>query len=154
VEHCRQRKPGTYLCADFGRLTPDELLAFCGTVDVVTALEVIEHDLDIAAFVANVNHVLRSGGKLLITTPHPAGRCGDAMLGHGGHVRVWTYELMNQTFGEALEVKDLPRADDAPGKPLTVGYAYVKGAQGIGHPHMTQDKEPQDEDSRTDAGPQ
>jgi 2-polyprenyl-3-methyl-5-hydroxy-6-metoxy-1,4-benzoquinol methylase len=132
VEYCRRGMPGTYLCADFGKLTPEETFEFCGQVDVVTALEVIEHDLDIDAFLRNVNRVLKVGGKLIITTPHPDGRCGDRMLGHGGHVRVWDQESMQARFGEALEVKPLPRPDDEPDKPIAVGYVYVKGEEDIG----------------------
>jgi len=100
---CREAEQlGQFFVADFGALTADELVAndLCG-FDVVTALEVIEHPLDLNGFRRNVAHVLRPGGRLIVTTPHgdhPA--FGWSYCAHNPHhVMVWTREKLVNFFG-------------------------------------------------------
>lgn len=96
IEHCRKRKPGTYHLADFTAMDVSKL----GTFDVVTALEIIEHPMDIRGFFENVTAVLKTGGRFIVTTPYAFGRHGyKYFFTHAHHVRVWT-EVRLRVFYE------------------------------------------------------
>ena len=103
IEACRERQrewdTGELLIAEFGGLTPTRLaeLDMVDRFDVVLALEVIEHPLNMFCFRRNVAWTLREGGRLVITTPHEA--CGVDGLNDPSHVRMWTKDLLTRFFG-------------------------------------------------------
>jgi len=92
-----------FFVADFGAMAPHELRerGRAGTFDVVTALEVIEHPLDLAGFRRNVALALKPRGRLIITTPHADhplyGRSYFESNPH--HVIIWTRESLTAFFG-------------------------------------------------------
>jgi 2-polyprenyl-3-methyl-5-hydroxy-6-metoxy-1,4-benzoquinol methylase len=54
-----------YLQADFEQSIPD-----CGPVDIVSALEVLEHVTDTDKFLKQIHALLKPGGWVLISTPN------------------------------------------------------------------------------------
>lgn len=71
-----------------------------GSFDVVTALEIIEHPIDLYKFRRNAVFALRQGGRLIITTPHPDSPGGyEFMWKHAYHVRQWTRQRLLDVFG-------------------------------------------------------
>ncbi len=90
------------------------------SVDAVWAGEIVEHVADTAAWLSEVRRVLRSGGRLLLSTPYH-GRVKTAalaLLAHerhfdprGGHLRFYTRRALAellQDFGfEELELETL-----------------------------------------------
>src|SRR4051794_27974256 len=66
LDRARRNVPG----ADFRRLTDDgEIPLEDGSVDLVWCSEVLEHVLDTARLLSEARRVLRTGGRLLVTTP-------------------------------------------------------------------------------------
>jgi 2-polyprenyl-3-methyl-5-hydroxy-6-metoxy-1,4-benzoquinol methylase len=55
----------TYYQADFEKFLPP-----CGPVDVVSALEVLEHMIDTDLFLKRIHAILRPNGLVLISTPN------------------------------------------------------------------------------------
>ena len=125
IQNCQETKGewGQFLCADFAEMTPGELEAL-GVFDTVTALEVIEHPIDIRRFRENVRRVLKPGGYLIITTPHP-----DSLTygysyyrEHPHHVRMWTRWRLEQVFGPMVDYEEMDRLR----KLATMGAAFQK----------------------------
>jgi SAM-dependent methyltransferase len=93
--------------------------------DVVWASEVIEHVADTARWLSELRRVLRSGGRLLITTPYH-GRVKTALVALtafesqfdplGDHLRFYTRRSLGSLL-EAFGFEDL-RIDAAGGVPL------------------------------------
>lgn len=126
VNHCRQEKSqfGKFYCADFGtmRLFQRWLCEF----DVVTALEVIEHAIDVRGFQERAMAVLKPGGKLIVTTPHPNGIMGyDKDASYNAHWRMWTPWRLEQVFGPMADYADIAR--DECGQLLSMGAVFVMG---------------------------
>lgn len=79
------------------------------SVDVVWAGEVIEHVADTAAWLSEVRRVLRSGGRLLLSTPFH-GRVKTAALAlarherhfdpRGPHLRFYTRRALRELLGD------------------------------------------------------
>ncbi len=70
VEHCRRRFPGlTFLRGD---ILKDPLPA--GPWDAILLLAVLEHVPDPAALLAKAAALLATGGRIVVTTPHPRGQ--------------------------------------------------------------------------------
>jgi len=122
VETCRTCREadqlGQFYVADFGAMTEQDLneKSLINAFDVVTALEVIEHPLDLHGFRRNVARVLGPNGRLIITTPH-----GDHPT-HGQtyceqnphHVMVWTREALLEFFGQYDVYVELWAPDGGP----------------------------------------
>jgi 2-polyprenyl-3-methyl-5-hydroxy-6-metoxy-1,4-benzoquinol methylase len=110
VERLRREglRTGWFVCADFSTMTADQVYSL-GTFDVVTALEVIEHPVDVRSFRRNVNLALRPYGKLIVTTPHPdSPRYGYGyMHSHAHHIRMWSKWRLEQVFGPMLEYEKI-----------------------------------------------
>jgi 2-polyprenyl-3-methyl-5-hydroxy-6-metoxy-1,4-benzoquinol methylase len=124
IEHCRQKKAdyGTFICVDFCAMSPSQLEGL-GRFDVVTALEVIEHSIDVRRFRENVGHVLKSGGKLIITTPHPKGIIGYGfMREHPCHVRMWSRWRLEQVFGPLTAYE--PEIRNSAGELVSIGGVF------------------------------
>jgi 2-polyprenyl-3-methyl-5-hydroxy-6-metoxy-1,4-benzoquinol methylase len=122
VDYCRRQNiPGwTFRCADVTRLTKvtDARLLPARHFDVVTALEVIEHPINVRGFIRAVREALLPGGKLIVTTPHP----DNPIFGYGGrffslpwHVRMWTPLRLEMAFGMPIATKVLLDPDGSPG---------------------------------------
>lgn len=126
IQYCRANKTpfGRFLCRDFGAMTPQDV-RLLGAFDVVTALEVIEHDIDVRGFRDNVWRVLRPGGLLIVTTPHPGGFLASRE-DHPCHVRLWTPWRLEMVFGPAQAMADIER--DECGRLLSLGAVFVKEA--------------------------
>ena len=114
IEHCRIHKArwGRFYCGDFSRATNaelDEWGLYENSMDVVTALEVIEHPIDVRGFVYNVRYVLKPGGRLIITTPHPESKLVgyDFMRRFPQHVRMWTPWRLEMVFGPMVAFAEL-----------------------------------------------
>lgn len=114
IRHCKVHKKewGAFYCLDFSRVSVRQLPA-CGlhyqSFDVVTALEVIEHAIDIRGFLERAVFVLKPGGRLIVTTPHPASPTYGYPYyrRHAHHVRVWTPWRLEQVFGPMAVYKEL-----------------------------------------------
>jgi len=113
VQHCN-RKKFEYIqawCVDFSRMNANEkrALVALGPFDVVTALEVIEHPIDIRGFRETVRLALREGGCLVITTPHPESPLfGYKFLNNtANHVRMWTPLRLEMAFGPMAVCEDI-----------------------------------------------
>lgn len=125
VAHCQQYVPGTFLLGDFGAM-PLEHIQAMGLFDVVTALEVIEHDIDIRGFQRNACAALRPGGVLIVTTPHP----DSPILGreerskYPAHVRMWTPTTLRLAFGSMEAYAEIHR--DECGRLLSMGAVFRK----------------------------
>jgi SAM-dependent methyltransferase len=103
------------------------------TFDAVFAGEVIEHQLDTAAFLAECRRVLRPGGILVLTTPNLAYWRNllqwlrrqqfffvDHRMGENGHVRYFAPRTLEALLGETgfvverlFSVGDLPTSTNA-----------------------------------------
>lgn len=127
IQHCNQKKAGfgTFYQMDFSRARlPVDWL---GRFDVVTALEVIEHPIDVRGFCENVAWVLKPGGRLVVTTPHPESpQFGYTYLeSHAHHVRMWSRWRLEQAFGPLAAYEEI----HIPGRGLCqIGAAFVKEA--------------------------
>ncbi len=101
-------RTGWFVCADFASMTTEQVRSL-GVFDVVTALEVLEHPIDVRGFRRNVRLALPAGGKLVITVPHP----GSQKIGysykyhHPHHVRMWSRWRMEQVFGPMIEYAEI-----------------------------------------------
>lgn len=112
ISNCLETKAewGRFMCADFGKPPSLDLLNL-GTFDVITALEIIEHPLNIRGFRQNVTLFLKPGGYLVITTPHPESeKYGYTYYRtHPHHVRMWTRWRLEQVFGSMVEYREMNR---------------------------------------------
>jgi 2-polyprenyl-3-methyl-5-hydroxy-6-metoxy-1,4-benzoquinol methylase len=87
--------------------------AYDGTVDLICALDFIEHILDPQAFAAGCYRLLKPGGRVLINTPNMQfwrhlsslvengvfpHTSGDREVYHGGHVAFFTLDDMHKIF--------------------------------------------------------
>jgi 2-polyprenyl-3-methyl-5-hydroxy-6-metoxy-1,4-benzoquinol methylase len=135
VDYCNANKPGTFVCGDFGAMESGRLHALSGDdghvhrFDVITALEVIEHDIDVRMLIVKAWYMLKPGGKLIVTTPHPDGITGYAIQGQeGAHVRVWTRWRLEAAFSIAfdcpIDYTEIMR--DECGRLLSMGVVWKK----------------------------
>jgi 2-polyprenyl-3-methyl-5-hydroxy-6-metoxy-1,4-benzoquinol methylase len=108
ITHCQTCREkdliGPFFCLDFSRMAPEvgrHLGLTTGQFDVVTALEVIEHPVDMRGFRDNLCAALKPGGQLILTTPHPASReYGYTYLrSRAHHVRMWSRKRLELVFG-------------------------------------------------------
>lgn len=127
IEHCRQEKGqfGEFYCADFSRdreVLDD--LDLWGNFDVVTAMEVIEHPVDLRGFRDHCCRALRPGGKLILTTPHPdSPEYGYKYLrAHAHHTRMLSPWRLEQLFGPMAIYHEI-RLD---GELNQIGAVFVK----------------------------
>lgn len=123
IEHCQERKQGVFICADFCEMSREDLERL-GTFDVVTALELIEHPtVSMRKFRDNVGKVLRPGGRLILTTPHPRSEhMGyQYMREHVHHNRMWTVGRLQKVFGPLVAYDQFYR----PGDQMNPGLAYM-----------------------------
>lgn len=122
IEHCKAMREapdirGQFVLGDFSRMTKQELAASGlpeGYFDVVTALDVIEHPIDVEGFKRNLQRVLRVGGNFLLTTPHPLNPGAQEMLNHPWHARLWDRVALEEWLGELLDYDVLPEPDGTP----------------------------------------
>lgn len=126
VNYCDAEKGqfGYFYCMDFGEegIIPARWFE---EFDVVTALEVIEHAINVRGFLYNVKEVLKPGGKLIVTTPHPRGMMGYGQtLEYKAHWRMWTPWRLCQAFGEMAEYAEIRR--DECGRLLSMGAVFEK----------------------------
>jgi len=97
------------------------------SIEVVTALDFIEHIVDPENFARECFRVLRSGGQTFINTPNIQfwrhlkslvadgvfpHTSGDREVFHGGHLAFYTFKDMNKIFGEVGFVNPLQIKDD------------------------------------------
>ncbi len=110
IQNNRKSKPGVawWLNADFGKMTIPQVTAL-GLFDVVTALEVIEHPINIWGFRRNVHIALEFCGKLIVTTPCPEDEIHgyEYMRSHPHHVRMWTKLRLEMIFGPMLACEQM-----------------------------------------------
>jgi len=120
---------GWFVCADFSKMTTDQVQAF-GPFDVVTAMEVIEHPVDVRGFRDNALLALKPGGKLIITTPHPDSRSVGYgyMYRHAHHVRMWTRWRLEQVFGLTIDYSEITRDQETErgGTVSHIGGVWIK----------------------------
>jgi 2-polyprenyl-3-methyl-5-hydroxy-6-metoxy-1,4-benzoquinol methylase len=120
VQYCQENKQafGEFHWGDFGHMElPSD---WRGAFDVVAALEVIEHALDVRAFRDRVLWVLAPGGRLVVTTPHPRGLMGyGSPLESKAHWRMWTP-------GRLTAYANIHR--DECGRLLSMGAVFVRGS--------------------------
>ena len=111
VAYCNRNKPLVAYCGDASDL--DMAVAVItkhGRFDYVTALEVIEHPIEVEGFARNLTAFLEPGGRFVVTTPHPDGVYGwRYMETHPHHVRMWSRESLEATFGPAVVYEELYR---------------------------------------------
>jgi 2-polyprenyl-3-methyl-5-hydroxy-6-metoxy-1,4-benzoquinol methylase len=136
VDYANEQGVGTFHCGDFGALSATEVNQLCRDdgrnirrFDVITALEVIEHDLSLRGFLGRAWYVLKPGGKVIVTTPHPDGITGYALVGkEAAHVRVWTRWRLEMAFGPffgcPIDYQDIYR--DECGRLLSMGVVWQK----------------------------
>ncbi len=97
-----------FITADLRKL--DEISENLGKFDQIICTEVIEHILNDRKLLADLSSLLKSGGRLILTTPFKHGRPihGDRISDteDGGHVRAgYTHEEIRDMFAQAgLEV--------------------------------------------------
>jgi SAM-dependent methyltransferase len=106
LERARRNVPG----ADFRRLGPDgEIPLEDGSIDLVWCSEVLEHVPDTAGLLSETRRVLRTGGRLLVTTPsHDLPRRLLIALARfephfdplGQHVRFYSRRSLARVLGE------------------------------------------------------
>jgi 2-polyprenyl-3-methyl-5-hydroxy-6-metoxy-1,4-benzoquinol methylase len=127
IAHCQKKKRdyGTFFCFDFSQMTALQLL-WLGKFHVVTALEVIEHPMDIRGFRENVGRVLVPGGRLIITTPHPDSPITgyEFMYAYEPHVRMWTKRRLEVAFGSPAKYAEITRDS---GELLSIGATFLNG---------------------------
>lgn len=129
IDHCQQEKKdfGEFFCRDFGQMSSWDL-ARMGLVrfHVVTALELIEHPINIRRFRENVAWLLVPGGRLIITTPHPASPIVGYEFLHSyePHVRMWTRWRLETVFGPPVRYTEINR--DC-GTLLSIGATFLRG---------------------------
>jgi SAM-dependent methyltransferase len=82
------------------------LPAGAGTVDLVTAFDVIEHIQDDYLAVAEIRRVLRPGGTLLVTVPCDM-RLWSAHDVAGHHFRRYDRDGLRRVIGAGLEIDEL-----------------------------------------------
>ena len=129
IQHCQERHiPGIFVCADFSKMK--EELDDLGTFDIVTALQLIEHPINVRGFRDNVLRILRPGGRLIITTPHPRSeRYGYHYLRTCiSHVRMWTRWRLEQVFGSMMIYEEFERGPEfiSSSRRETIGAVFVK----------------------------
>jgi 2-polyprenyl-3-methyl-5-hydroxy-6-metoxy-1,4-benzoquinol methylase len=129
INYCWEHKEpfGAFLCEDFGMMSAYEIYAagMMSLFDVVTALEVIEHPINVRGFLRNVCLALKPGGTLVVTTPHPHGICGYGLMRrYEPHVRMWTRGRLEAVFGPAEEYAEIRR--DACGGLMSIGAVFRK----------------------------
>lgn len=90
IEYAQKRYPGPRFRAV---LVEDLLPAEAGTYDLAFSSEVIEHLFDVGAYLLAINHVLKPGGTLVLTTPYHglAKNIMVDLLNYAGH-----YDPMGQ----------------------------------------------------------
>jgi 2-polyprenyl-3-methyl-5-hydroxy-6-metoxy-1,4-benzoquinol methylase len=120
---------GWFVCADFSSMTTDQVRSL-GRFDVVTALEVIEHPVDVRGFRRNACLALRPGGKLVITTPHPDSRSVGWHYKniHPHHIRMWSRWRLEQVFGPVVEYGEIAhiREVEMGGDVSHIGAVFVR----------------------------
>ncbi len=135
VDYANAQNVGRFVCADFGALASEDLHALSGDdghihrFDVVTALEVIEHDMNLRGFLGRAWYALELGGKLIVTTPHPDGITGYALQAtEPSHVRVWSKWRLEMAFyaffGCPVDYTEIHR--DECGRLMSMGLAWQK----------------------------
>lgn len=128
IEHCQERKPGVFIHADFCEMTTEDLKRL-GMFDVITALELIEHPIHVRKFRDNVKKLLRPGGRLIVTTPHPRSEAYGYgyYRTHAHHVRMWTCWRLEQVFGPIVAYDEFHRPPDGIGPGLsTMGAVFER----------------------------
>lgn len=93
-----------FMTADLRKL--DQISDGLGKFDQIICTEVIEHILNDRKLLHDLSELLKSGGRLILTTPFKNGRPihGDKVseFEDGGHVRVgYTHEEIRALFSEA-----------------------------------------------------
>jgi len=123
-------KPGWFVCDDFSAMTTTQMRSL-GVFDVVTALEVLEHPIDVRGFRRNVKLALPAGGKLIVTTPHPASQAIGYRYKrtHAHHVRMWTRWRLEQVFGPMLLYAEISQNRES-GHCAHIGAVFTVEAEG------------------------
>lgn len=74
---------------------------------LVCALEVIEHLKDPDKFLEETNRVLKSGGKLILSTPNRAIHSPDGRLSSSYHVKEFTFAELSQILNRHYPVVEI-----------------------------------------------
>jgi 2-polyprenyl-3-methyl-5-hydroxy-6-metoxy-1,4-benzoquinol methylase len=129
IEQYRARGFEGYVCDIESEPLPFE----AGSFDLVYASEVIEHCADTAAFLQELNRLLRPGGQLLLSTTNSAfwpfrilGILGHTAtdVQHPGHVRFFSRRGLSDAIEKAgFKIED-----------LAARHMYCVLAKGIGDP--------------------
>ena len=70
----------------------------------------IEHPIDVRGFLYNAWYVLKPGGRMVVTTPHPHGMFGyHYKHAHPHHVRMWTPWRLEMVFGPMIAYAEIER---------------------------------------------
>jgi 2-polyprenyl-6-hydroxyphenyl methylase/3-demethylubiquinone-9 3-methyltransferase len=117
----RHHADGQGLAIDYRVAAVEQLAAAGERFDLVTAMEVIEHVADLAAFVAALASLIAEGGLAVISTPNRSWRSRMALIMVGEGLRLiprgthdWGKFIPPETLTEALGKVGL-RVDDVSG---------------------------------------
>lgn len=142
-----ESKGNTFICANVdneGIPMPDER-SDGPLVDLIVALDFIEHIIDPQKFARECFRVLKPGGKVLINTPNiqfwrhlhslvVEGQfphtSGDQEIYHGGHVAFYNLQDMKNIFNSFADPKMHTRGlTPEPPPPIWTGISRVGGVQ-------------------------
>ena len=127
---------------EFHQAGSDDDLAFLGTFDLVTCIEVIEHCYDPRNVVKKIQHSLKSGGLAIFSTPYHGYLKNIALaisgkmdrhftvLQDGGHIKFFSIATLSTLLAEAgFESSDFCRVGRIPSFAKSMIAVAEKGCQ-------------------------